>query len=119
MAAFPAMDGFNLGATLRFSPALGESNMRRTTTLATVFCLAITLTYAGTLPAADIFNNFGPGDTFKGSGLILQGEAVGNIGNVDQAAAFSTGPTDVAVTDIRLGIYVSSPDNSPFDGRGP
>jgi hypothetical protein len=66
-----------------------------------------------------VFDNFGPGMTFPVAGLVLQGESVGNIGNVDQAASFITGANEVFVTDVKLGIYVSSPANSPFDGRGP
>jgi len=57
--------------------------------------------------------------SFPDVGRILQGESVGNIANVDQAASFITGANEVFVTDVKLGIYVDSPTNSPFDGRGP
>jgi hypothetical protein len=66
-----------------------------------------------------VFDNFGPGMSFPVAGRIIQGESVNNIGNVDQAASFITGSNEVFVTDVKLGIYVSSPVNSPFDGRGP
>src|SRR3954447_12359509 len=66
-----------------------------------------------------VFDNFGPGMSFPDIGRILQGESVGNIANVDQAASFITGANEVFVTDVKLGIYVDSPTNSPFDGRGP
>jgi hypothetical protein len=66
-----------------------------------------------------IFSNFGPGMSFPVVGRILQGEAVGNIANIDQAASFINGPSTAFVTDVKLGIYVDSPTNSPFDGRGP
>jgi hypothetical protein len=85
-----------------------------------VATLAALFVSAFSVARADIiFDNFGPGFSFPNVGRILQGEAVNNIGNVDQAASFMTGGTDVYVTDVKLGIYVSSPANSPFDGRGP
>src|SRR5262245_44443979 len=66
-----------------------------------------------------IFDNFGPGMSFPNIGRIMQGELVGNIGTIDQAASFINGPTTAFVTDVKLGIYVNSPANSPIDGRGP
>src|SRR6476620_9284265 len=69
--------------------------------------------------AAILFSNFGPGMSFPDVGRVLQGELVNNIGNIDQAASFINGPNPAFVTDVKLGIYVSSPTNSPFDGRGP
>ena len=92
------------------------------TTIARFASIVVT-TFAVTLSSVSqadiIFNNFGPGFSFPVVGRILQGELVNNIGNVDQAASFTTGPNPVVVTDVKLGIYVSSPANSPFDGRGP
>ena len=69
--------------------------------------------------AAIVFSNFGPGLSFPDSGRILQGPLVGNIADVDQAASFINGPFTTFVTDVKLGIYVDSPANNPFDGRGP
>ncbi len=66
--------------------------------------------------AAIIFNNFGPGDTFGDGGRILQGPAVGTIGDVNQAASFTVGPTDFLLTTVSLGIHVVS---SPTNGTGP
>jgi hypothetical protein len=64
-----------------------------------------------------IFNNFGPGDTFPNSGRLLQGEAVNNIGNVDQAVGFTVPPSNnYDLTDIRIGIGVF---DSPINGAGP
>jgi PEP-CTERM motif len=63
-----------------------------------------------------VFNNFGAGDAFSASGLILQGESVGTIGNVDQAAAFTVGATPARLTGITLGIGVDGPPNT---GTGP
>ena len=81
--------------------------MRTVSRVTTVICLLAFLGWTGPSHAAVIFSNFGPGNTFPDVGRILQGEAVGNIGNVDQAAAFTTGANDVVVTDVKLGIYVS------------
>ncbi len=66
--------------------------------------------------AATIFNNFGPGDTFGNGGRIVQGPAVGTIGDVNQAASFTVGATDFLLTDIYLGIHVDDPPNV---GTGP
>lgn len=71
---------------------------------------------AGSAQATVIFNNFGPGNSFGDSGRILQGEAVNNIGNIDQAVSFTVGASDFNLSSLSLGIDVSS---SPFDGRGP
>jgi hypothetical protein len=92
------------------------------TTIARFASIVVTtfvLTLSSVSQADIIFNNFGPGFSFPNVGRILEGELVGNIANVDQAASFSTGPSGAFVTDVKLGIYVSSPANSPFDGRGP
>jgi hypothetical protein len=69
--------------------------------------------------ATIVFSNFGPGLSFPDVGRLLQGPLVGNIADVDQAAYFINGPFTTFVTDVKLGIYVDSPTNSPFDGRGP
>ena len=66
--------------------------------------------------AAVIFNNFGPGDTFQATGRIVQGPAVGTIGDVDQAASFMTGANPTFLTSISLGMGVSGPPNV---GTGP
>jgi hypothetical protein len=63
-----------------------------------------------------IFNNLGAGDSFSATGRIIQGESVGTIGNVDQAAAFTVGASPAYLTNITLGIGVSDPPNS---GTGP
>jgi hypothetical protein len=83
--------------------------------LGALICGAI----ASESPADIVFTNFGPGMSFPDVGRILQGESVGNIANIDQAASFTNGPNPAFVTEVKLGIYVSSPTNSPFDGRGP
>ncbi len=64
-----------------------------------------------------IFNNFGAGDTFGNSGLLLQGPAVGTIGDVNQAAAFTVGATDVILTSVQLGINTggTGPGTGPID----
>src|SRR6201999_3812669 len=69
--------------------------------------------------ATIVFSNFGPGLSFPDVGRVLQGPLVGNIADIDQAASFINGPFTTVVTDVKLGIYVDSPTNSPFDGRGP
>jgi hypothetical protein len=84
-----------------------------------VILTALVVSVSSAARADVIFDNFGPGFSFPVVGRILQGELVNNIGNVDQAASFMTGASEVFVTDVKLGIYVSSPANSPFDGRGP
>jgi len=92
------------------------------TTIARFASIVVTtfvVTLSSVSQADIIFNNFGPGFSFPNVGRILEGELVGNIANIDQAASFSTGPSGAFVTDVKLGIYVSSPANSPFDGRGP
>lgn len=66
--------------------------------------------------AAVVFNNFGPGDAFSDGGRILQGETVGTIADVDQAASFTVGGTPHLLTIVSLGINVSP---SPNIGTGP
>lgn len=83
-----------------------------------LFCgtaLAVAM-ITGTTQAAIIFNNFGPGDSFGISGRVVQGPAVGSIGDVNQAAAFVTGPSDAFLTSVSLGINVMDPPNI---GTGP
>jgi hypothetical protein len=72
----------------------------------------------GTLSAsADIiFDNFGPGDSFSATGRILEGENVGQIADVDQAASFTVGSESYFLTTITLGIGVDQPPNA---GAGP
>jgi hypothetical protein len=62
-----------------------------------------------------VFNNFGAADAFGDSGLLLQGPAVGTIGDVNQAAAFTVGATDVFLTSVQLGISTGGPG----PGTGP
>ncbi len=71
---------------------------------------------AATSRADIVFNNFGAGDSFSASGRIIQGESVGTIGNVDQAAAFTVGAIPARLTGITLGIGVDGPPNT---GTGP
>jgi hypothetical protein len=79
--------------------------------------VAALLTLASAVRADVVFNNFGPGDTFPNSGRLLQGEAVNNIGNVDQAVGFTVpGSNNYDLTDIRIGIGVF---DSPINGEGP
>lgn len=80
----------------------------------TIFLLVGAL--AATTRADVVFNNLGAGDTFSAIGRILQGESVGTIGDVDQAAAFTVGASPAYLTSITLGLGVSS---SPSDGTGP
>jgi hypothetical protein len=92
-----------------------RTNRWNTFALAALLCAATAVRSQADI----IFSNFGPGLSFPVVGRILQGELVNNIGNIDQAASFINGPTTAFVTDVKLGIYVDSPENSPFDGRGP
>lgn len=73
--------------------------------------------FCSTSSAAVVFNNFGPGDSFLGGGLILQGPGAGNIGDVNQAAAFTVGPTGAYLTGIDIGITAGGPGPStgPID----
>lgn len=85
-------------------------------------CLAATLATIAAAPSAqagDIINTFQPSGTFQNAGRVVQGPDVHNIGDVDQAAQFLTGGFNYSGISIQLGIYVSDPNNSPFDGRGP
>jgi hypothetical protein len=65
--------------------------------------------------AAVIFNNFGPGDSFGPFGLLLQGEDVGTIANVDQAASFTVGANNYLLTSIELGLGVAEGKAGPLD----
>ena len=76
----------------------------------------IALAFVGSAHAAVIFNNLGPGNSFSAGGRIVQGPAVGTIGDVNQAAQFTVGPTDAFLTSISLGMNVNDPPNS---GTGP
>lgn len=80
-----------------------------------VLVAASTILIVSVADAAIIFNNFGAGDSFGNSGLLLQGPAVGTIGDVNQAAAFSVGPTPAMLTSIQLGISTGGPG----PGTGP
>jgi PEP-CTERM motif len=93
--------------------------MTATSRFASIVVTAFVVLLSSVSHAAIVFDNFGPGFSFPDVGRILQGELVGNIANIDQAASFINGPSTVFVTDVKLGIYVDSPANSPFDGRGP
>jgi len=61
------------------------------------------------LHAAIIFNNFGLGDAFGNSGLLLQGPDVHTIADVNQAAAFTVGSTGAFLTSAELGINSGGP----------
>ena len=93
--------------------------MRINSWIVMLLAVAISIASATLSPATIVFSNFGPGLSFPDVGRILQGPLVGNIADVDQAASFINGPFTTVVTDVKLGIYVDSPTNSPFDGRGP
>ncbi|MCO6042656.1 PEP-CTERM sorting domain-containing protein [Aeoliella sp. ICT_H6.2] len=70
---------------------------------------AIVLSFAAAPSQADvIFSNLGAGDTFSAAGRIFQGESVGTIGNVDQAASFSVGGTSYLLDSLELGVNVTS-----------
>lgn len=84
----------------------------------TSLALAVVITaFCSTSHADVVFNNFGPGDSFTGGGLILQGPGVGSIGDVNQAAAFTVGPTGAYLTGIDIGITAGGPGPStgPID----
>ncbi len=68
------------------------------------------------LQAATIFDDFGPGNSFSDGGRLLQGPSVGTIADVDQAAAFTLGPTGYESISVWLGIYADTPPNT---GTGP
>ncbi len=53
---------------------------------------------------AQLFNNFGAGDTFKATGRVLQGPGVGTIGDVNQANQFTVGSVDSVFLGAVLGI---------------
>lgn len=74
---------------------------------------------ATTSHATIVFSNFGAGLSFPDFGRVIEGESVGNVANIDQAASFINGPYTTFVTDVKLGIYMDSPTNGPFDGKGP
>src|SRR3954453_24117271 len=93
--------------------------MTATSRFAFTSLVALIVCLSSAARADVVFDNFGPGMTYDIAGRLIQGESVNNIGNVDQAASFTTGPNEVFVTDVKLAIYVDSPANSPFDGRGP
>ena len=73
--------------------------------------------FCSTSHAAIVFNNFGPGDSFLGGGFLLQGPSVGSIGDVNQAAAFTVGPTGAYLTGIDIGVTAGGPGPStgPID----
>jgi len=85
-----------------------------------LFCFVFSVLLVGTFAlnsrADVVFNNFGAGDSFSANGKLVQGESVGTIGNVDQAAAFTIGGPGAYLTGITLGIGVTDPPNS---GTGP
>ena len=91
-----------------------SSSMRIVRVTAAFFLLVGAL--AATTRADVVFNNFGPGDSFSASGRLLQGESVGTIANVDQAASFTVGSVGALLTGITLGISVEGPPNT---GTGP
>lgn len=83
----------------------------------TSLCVALAAGVSGgSAQAAVIFSNLGPGDSFSSSGRIVQGPAVGTIGDVNQASTFTVGPTDAFLTSVSLGINANDPPNT---GTGP
>jgi hypothetical protein len=99
---------------------LKEEIYMRTQSLFGIALVAIlSSAFATPSQATIVFSNFGPGLSFPDSGRALEGESVDNVANIDQAASFINGPYTTFVTDVKLGIYVDSPEKSPFDGRGP
>jgi hypothetical protein len=79
--------------------------IRCTTALAAMVAVSLFSIARGDI----IFNNFGAGDTFGNSGLLLQGPTAGFIGDVNQAAGFTIGATDVLLTSVQLGINSGGP----------
>jgi hypothetical protein len=77
--------------------------------------IALVVACCSPLRADVLFNNFGPGDAFSNSGLLLQGPDVNTIGDVNQAAAFTMGATGALVTSAQLGIGTGG----PTPGTGP
>jgi hypothetical protein len=67
------------------------------------------IAFAAAANADVVFSNFGPLDAFGDSGRLLQGPDVGTIGDVNQAAAFSVGPTGFYLTGVDLGINCGGP----------
>lgn len=87
--------------------------MRRNLIFALLFGGLIALGLASAARADVIFNNFGPGDSFSVAGRLLQGEAVGTIGNVDQAVSFTVGGGPYRLTSAALGLNVKA--GGPLD----
>jgi hypothetical protein len=82
------------------------------------FSCALVICALSSAARADIvFSNFGPFDAFANSGRLVQGPAVGTIGDVNQAAAFTVGSLSYALTSLELGISTGgpSPGTGPID----
>jgi hypothetical protein len=73
--------------------------------------------FAITAQADTVVSNFGPFDAFGDGGLLLQGPDANTIGDVNQAAAFTVGPTGYLLTGIDIGINSGGPGVStgPID----
>ena len=84
-----------------------------TPTIKAAFSTATALLVGFSAQAVNVFNNLGPGDSFDLVGRLLQGETVGTIANVDQAAAFTVGPANVVLTSLELALGVSG--TGPLD----
>lgn len=80
-----------------------EINMKHLSLIALACALAGPAAHA-----ADIFNNFGPGNSFTDGGLVLQGPAVGTIGKIDQADAFTTDGNGHILDTVSLGVYADT-----------
>ena len=87
---------------------------------------ATSVALAGFVPAAKadtVYNNFGPGGAFSASGVALQGPSVGTVGKIDQATSFTTPNQEYRLTDISVGLFVSTGPTiigtGPFDSRSP
>ncbi|HJQ78936.1 MAG TPA: choice-of-anchor R domain-containing protein [Lacipirellulaceae bacterium] len=74
-----------------------------------MFAVALVLLARSVSHADIVFNNFGPSDAFGNSGLLLQGPDVNTIGDVNQAAAFTVGPTGALLTSVQLGVTSGGP----------
>lgn len=90
---------------------------RPTSLIAFVLSLVFVGAVATCAQADTVFSNFGPFDAFGDSGLLLQGPDANTIGDVNQAAAFTVGPTSYLLTGIDIGINSGGPGDStgPID----
>jgi hypothetical protein len=69
--------------------------------------VTLALSLVSTAQGVVIFSNFGAGDSFSNTGLLLQGPAVGTIADVNQAAQFTVPAGDYALTQVELGLSIN------------